>query len=268
MQTVLRDLKTLDGIDAGAIVRGADVVASTFGDERSGAMAATGKILGRLAGGFEGAGSRLGELQVEFDEKRLLVVPVGDDAALAVLVDRDADLTFVSMALQSSARQLRTMMDLPPPPPREVKARPKPAAAAPPKAEAEAPRAAAAQAESDDSRRGSRRDKKKRKQQGKPAPKPATKAPEKAAPAKPAAPPKPKPPASAEPLLPKVLDLLTEAIGPVARITYKQGVDAWKKDNKATVDNLGKLAEILSADLGSDAEKKAFVEAVEKLAND
>ncbi|HYC53419.1 MAG TPA: roadblock/LC7 domain-containing protein [Candidatus Binatia bacterium] len=69
----------------------------------------------------------------------------------------------------------------------------------------------------------------------------------------------------AETVLPKIRDLLTEAIGPVARVTFKRGVAKWTDGHAPTLGNLPALAKILAADLGSEAEKKKFVDAVERL---
>jgi hypothetical protein len=83
--------------------------------------------------------------------------------------------------------------------------------------------------------------------------------------------PKAEPPApkaadkDAEPILPQVLALLTEYIGPVARVTFKRGVTRWRETGTPTVGTLGELAKILAADLSSDSEKKAFMDAVERL---
>lgn len=101
---------------------------------------------------------------------------------------------------------------------------------------------------------------------------PAAAAPAAQAPgAKPAAKPEPAPAAAkpadkdAEPVLPQVLALLTEYIGPVARVSFKRGVTRWRETSTPTVGTLGELAKILAADLSSDSEKKAFLDAVEKL---
>ncbi|MEO6434619.1 MAG: hypothetical protein ABIP55_02510 [Tepidisphaeraceae bacterium] len=69
----------------------------------------------------------------------------------------------------------------------------------------------------------------------------------------------------AEPILPQILALLTEYIGPVARVSFKRGVTRWRETSTPTVGTLGELAKILAADLSSDSEKKAFLDAVEKL---
>lgn len=69
----------------------------------------------------------------------------------------------------------------------------------------------------------------------------------------------------AEPILPQVLALLTEYIGPVARVSFKRGVTRWRETGTPTIGTLGELAKILAADLSSDSEKKAFLDAVEKL---
>ncbi|MFN2375201.1 MAG: hypothetical protein ABR538_01605 [Candidatus Binatia bacterium] len=88
---------------------------------------------------------------------------------------------------------------------------------------------------------------------------------------KPVAKPEPAPAAAkpadkdAEPVLPQVLALLTEYIGPVARVSFKRGVTRWRETSTPTVGTLGELAKILAADLSSDSEKKAFLDAVEKL---
>lgn len=66
-------------------------------------------------------------------------------------------------------------------------------------------------------------------------------------------------------MLPQVLALLTEYIGPVARVSFKRGVAKWRESGTPTVGTLGELAKILASDLSSDAEKKAFIEAVERL---
>ena len=69
----------------------------------------------------------------------------------------------------------------------------------------------------------------------------------------------------AEPVLPQVLALLTEYIGPVARVSFKRGVTRWRESSTPTVGTLGELAKILAADLSTDSEKKAFLDAVERL---
>lgn len=66
-------------------------------------------------------------------------------------------------------------------------------------------------------------------------------------------------------MLPQVLALLTEYIGPVARVSFKRGVARWRETSTPTVGTLGELAKILAADLSTDAEKKAFLDAVERL---
>ncbi len=69
----------------------------------------------------------------------------------------------------------------------------------------------------------------------------------------------------AEPLLPAVLELLAERLGPVARVTFKHGVATWKDSGASTVERLPALADLLAEDLLGDEDKRSFRSAVQAL---
>jgi hypothetical protein len=59
--------------------------------------------------------------------------------------------------------------------------------------------------------------------------------------------------------------MMNEYIGTVARVSFKRGVTKWRETGTPTIGTLGELAKILAADLSTDSEKKAFLDAVERL---
>ena len=257
MRTILRDLGTLNGVSSGYVIRDGDVVATTFGDDEKSTVQSTASMIAGVGKALASAERALDEVSVEFEKATLTVLAVDDGLLLGKLSEGKVDTVLLRAAMHSAARQIRTMLELPPPPAPEPTPAPKPAPAAKakedpkPKAQPEPAKEAPAKAKAEP----------KAKQQAKPAPKAAAK-PEAAKSAKPAPSPED---ADADPLLPRVLDLLTDAIGPVARVTFKQGVAQWREGNKATVGNLPKLAEILAEDLSNEKEKRTFIDAVSRL---
>lgn len=265
------------------IVRGGEVLASSFPESDAVAQAASLGFVRGINDGLELVDRGLDELLIDFGGRSLLVAPVDKDFVLALLAAPDANTQLLRVVMGSSARQLRRMND--------IAEKPEPAKAAPPRPQQAAPAPPPApQASSAPRPQATGRP---QPPQTKPAPPPppplkgqqpparpqTTPAPQQPgrpvpqAPqaAKQATPPPPPPPAAkaadkdAEPVLPQVLALLTEYIGPVARVSFKRGVARWRETGTPTIGTLGQLAKILAADLSSDAEKKAFLDAVEKL---
>lgn len=300
MRTLLRDLGTVTGVQAACIVRGGQVLASSFAESDAVAQAASLGFVRGIGDGLELVDRGFEELLIDFDGKSLMVAPIDKDFVLAMLAASDANTQLLRVVMGSSVRQLRRMHDIaekaesapaakPQPAPAAAKPEPAPAAAPvpprpgspvpPPRPQAAAPQPPPQAAKTPPT--------------GRPQPPPPPKAPpppplkgqqpvqparpQQAPPPppqaaqKPAAKPEPAPAAAkasdkdAEPVLPQVLALLTEYIGPVARVSFKRGVARWRETSTPTVGTLGELAKILAADLSSDSEKKAFLDAVEKL---
>jgi len=286
----LRDLGTVSGVQAACIVRGGEVMASSFADGDAVAQAASLGFVRGISDGLELVDRGFEELLIEFGGKSLMVAPVEKDFVLAMLAAPDANLPLLRVVMGSSIRQLRRMHNVaekPEPAPVQAatppKAEPvpaaKPAAAAAPAAAAPKPQAPAPPPPQAAKPQATGRPQPQ--QQGKNAPPPPPvkgqmprpAQPQQAPPqqAKAASKPEPAPAApkvadkDAEPILPQVLALLTEYIGPVARVTFKRGVTRWRETGTPTVGTLGELAKILAADLSSDSEKKAFMDAVDRL---
>lgn len=290
MRTLLRDLGTVSGVQCACIVRGGEVLASSFPEKEAVAQAASLGFVRGIADGLEGAGREFEEVLVDFAGRSLLVAPVTKDFVLAMLAAPDANAQLLRVVMGSSVRQLRRMNDIPEKP-EPAAARPAPAAAAaaaagpapgtppprpqtaatPPPQGAPAPPAptgrppAATGRPQPPSRPAPPPPPIKGQQPAKPQPAPPQAAAKAQTPDKPA-------PAAAkaadkdgEPILPQVLALLTEYIGPVARVSFKRGVTKWREKGSPTVGTLGELAKILAADLSTDSEKKAFLDAVERL---
>lgn len=280
MRTLLRDLGTVAGVQSACIVRGGEVLASSFPESEAVAQAASLGFVRGIGDGLELVDRGFEEMLLDFGSRSLIVAPVDKDFVLAMLAAADANLPLLRVVMGSSVRQLRRMHDIAEKtPPVEAK-KPEPAAAAAPppppqKAATPPPPPPPPQAA-------------KPQPTGRPQPPPKAPPPpppiKGQQPARPAAqaappppPPKPQPkpepaPAApkvadkdAEPVLPQVLALLTEYIGPVARVSFKRGVARWRETSTPTVGTLGELAKILAADLSTDAEKKAFLDAVERL---
>lgn len=289
MRTLLRDLGTVTGVQCACIARGGEVLASSFAEGDAVAQAASLGFVRGISDGLELVDRDFEELLIDFGSRSLMVAPIEKDFVVAMLAAPDANLQLLRVVLGSSVRQLRRMHDIaekpeavqaPPPPP---KPEPAPAATAKPVPGPAQPPPRPTQPAPPP-------------QSGRPQPTGRPQPPQ--APPKPAAPPPPlkgqQPPAKpqqpaqaqakpapgkpepapaaakvsdkdAEPILPQVLALLTEYIGPVARVSFKRGVTKWRETSTPTVGTLGELAKILAADLSTDSEKKAFLDAVERL---
>lgn len=310
MRTLLRDLGTVTGVQSACIVRGGEVLASSFPENDAVSQAASLGFVRGISDGLELVDRGFEELLVDFGGKSLMVTPVEKDFVLATIAAPDANLQLLRVVMGSSVRQLRRMHDIA----EKAEAAPAPAAAAKPAAQggpapapsAPTPSKPAAAAPAPPPQAGKPQQpapppppqqagkpqptgRPQPPQQAKPAPPPppplkGQQAPRPQQPAqtppqqppKPAAKPEPTPtPAAAaaakvadkdaEPILPQVLALLTEYIGPVARVSFKRGVTRWRETSTPTVGTLGELAKILAADLSTDSEKKAFLDAVERL---
>ncbi len=296
MRTLLRDLGTVSGVQCACIFRGGQVLASSFPENDAVSQAASLGFVRGISDGLELVDRGFEELLIDFGGKSLIVTPIDKDFVLAMLAASDANLSLLRVVMGSSVRQLRRMHDLaekPEPAPAPA-AKPEPAAAPVPAGKPAAAAAPPPQASQRPQPAGSPPPSQGVKpqptgrpqpvQQSKPAPppppplkgqqaaRPPQPAAQQAAPAKPSGRPEPAPaPApkvadkDAEPVLPQVLALLTEYIGPVARVSFKRGVTRWRETSTPTIGTLGELAKILAADLSSDSEKKAFLDAVERL---
>lgn len=290
MRTLLRDLGTVNGVQCACIVRGGQVLASSFPEADAVAQATSLGFVRGVSDGLELVDRGFEELLIDFDGKSLMVAPVDKDFVLAMLATPEANVSLLRVVLGSSVRQLRRMHDVAQRPEPVVEAKPQPAAVPPPPPKPAAaapvpPKAAVAQpsppAPAPQASRPQATGRPQPAQQSKPAPPPppplkgqqqaARPTPPPQAQAKPQ--PKPEPQSAAakvadrdaEPILPQILGLLTEYIGPVARVSFKRGVTRWRETSTPTVGTLGDLARILAADLSSDGEKKAFLDAVERL---
>jgi predicted regulator of Ras-like GTPase activity (Roadblock/LC7/MglB family) len=302
-------------VQCACIVRGGEVLASSFADGDKVAQAASLGFVRGISDGLELVDRRFEEMVVDFAGRSLMVAPVDKDFVLAMLAAPDANTQLLRVVMGSSVRQLRRMHDIaekPEPAPAQQPAAAKPAAGPAPAGQAAAAPAAArpgvpvpppppgkpqpaapppppqAAAKPQPTGRPPQAPPPGAPPQAaKPAPPPPPPLkgqqppgrPGAPAPAASAAPPPPKPGAKpepapaaakvsdkdAEPILPQVLALLTEYIGPVARVSFKRGVTRWRETSTPTVGTLGELAKILAADLSSDSEKKAFLDAVERL---
>lgn len=278
MRTLLRDLGTVSGVQCACIVRGGEVLASSFRESDAVAQAASLGFVRGITDGLELVDRGFEELLIDFGARSLMVAPVDKDFILAMLAAPEADTQLLRVVMGSSVRQLRRMHDIEEKAAAQPAAKPAPAGA--PKTAGAAPPPPAAPAPP-------------KPQPGAAAPAQTAKAPPTGRPqppqpqGRPAAPPpapikgqqppgrpgQPAPAAAAakvadrdaEPILPQVLALLTEYIGPVARVSFKRGVTRWRETSTPTIGTLGELAKILAADLSSDTEKKAFLDAVEKL---
>ena len=289
MRTLLRDLGTVAGVQCACIVRGGEVLASSFPENETVAQAASLGFVRGIGDGLELVDRGFEELHIDFGSRSLIVAPVEKDFVLAMLAAPDANMPLLRVVMGSSLRQLRRTHDIaekveaaPKPAPEAKKPEPapeaKPAAAAappppPPKPATPPPPQQAAKPQPT----GRPQPPPKAppppppiKGQQQPA-RPATQAPPPPPPPKAAPKPEPAPAAAkaadkdAEPILPQVLALLTEYIGPVARVSFKRGVTRWRETSTPTVGTLGELAKILATDLSTDAEKKAFLDAVDRL---
>lgn len=274
MRTLLRDIGTVAGVQSACIVRGGEVLASSFPEDDAITQAASLGFVRGIGDGLELVDRGFEELQIDFGSRSLIVAPVEKDFVLAMLAASDANLSLLRVVMGSSLRQLRRMNGIeekpeaaPKPAPEAKKAEPSPQPAAPAAAAPPPPPTQVAKPQPT----------------GRPQPPPKAPPPPvkgQQQPARPAAPLPPPPPRAApkpepapakpadkdaEPILPQVLALLTDYIGPVARVSFKRGVTRWRETSTPTVGTLGELARILAVDLSTDAEKKAFLDAVDRL---
>jgi|GEM_PF-2049530 len=337
MRTILRDLGSVSGVRCGYVVRNGELLASTFTAEQAAALAACQDLARGVAEGLALVDRDWEEVLVDLGEASLMVLSIEEGFTLATLAAADANVDLLRVVMQSSVRQIRTMLALPPPVPTPVasvqpSAPPQPAAAAKPESVPSGARPAASPQQPAPTRPAAAPQ---QQAAARPAPqqpaaarpgtapqqptaaRPGAAPPQQPAAARPAAPtqktpieqkpaaasrpasgqkpssapqkpavaaqpaaaakaaaekPASAPPAQsgrasedASPLLPKILELLTGSIGPVARVTFKRGVSRWKESHTPTVGNLPSLVEILAADLSSDEERRWFVEEVERL---
>ena len=297
MRTLLRDLGTVSGVQCACIVRGGEVLASSFPETEAVAQAASLGFVRGINDGLELVDRGLEEFSINFSGRSLMVAPIAKDFTLAMLAAPDANTQLLRVVMGSSVRQLRRMHDIAEkpgavvqpkaPPPRP--AAPEPVAAAPrpqptgrpqpppPPSRPQPPPPPSRPAPPPPNRPAPPPPLKGQQPAGRPSappPPPPPQAPQARPPEVKPATPTPAPPTAAaakvadkdaEPVLPQVLALLTEYIGPVARVSFKRGVTKWRETGTPTIGTLGELAKILAADLSSDAEKKAFLDAVERL---
>jgi len=320
VRTLLRDLGTVSGVQCACIVRGGQVLATSFPDNDAVAQAASLGFVRGISDGLELVDRGFEELLVDFGGRSLMVTPIAKDFVLAMLAAPNANTQLLRVVMGSSARQLRRMHDIaekPEPAPAPAAAKPESAAPAgqqqaprpapgapPPPQQGAKPQAAAPPPPPQQQAKPAPTGRPappppppqrpappppppiKGQQPAKPGQQPAQAPPQQAKPQQPGQQPqqpqaaaKTEAPAAAaqtpaaakaadkdaEPVLPQVLALLTEYIGPVARVSFKRGVTRWRETSTPTVGTLGELAKILAADLSSDSEKKAFLDAVERL---
>ncbi len=291
MQTILRDLGAIAGVQYSCVVRRGEVLATTFPEDQKAAQATSLEFVRGVTDGLELVDRGFGDLILDLGSRSLFAAPVEKDFVLALFAGSETNPQLIRIVMGSAVRQIQRMLDIaaapepakapppkppvveaapPPPPPPLQQAKPQPPPQPqrpqpqPPQGQANKGAAPAAKPQVAQPQRP---------QPPQQAKGPQPKAPEPARPEPPKAQPKPEPPPAppkpterdVEPVLPKVLALLAERIGPVARVSFKRGVTKWQESTKPTIGNLGELAKILAADLSTEAEKEAFLKAVERL---
>jgi predicted regulator of Ras-like GTPase activity (Roadblock/LC7/MglB family) len=299
VQTILRDLGAIAGVQYSCVVRRGEVLATTFPEDQKAAQSTSLEFVRGVTDGLELVDRGFGDLILDLGSRSLFAAPVEKDFVLALFAGSETNPQLIRIVMGSAVRQIQRMLDIaaapqpaaapppkppvveaappppppPPPPPQQAKPQPQPPPQPqkpqpqPPQGQANKGAPPAAKPQAAQPQRPQQPPQQAKGPQPK-APEPAKPEPPKAQP-KPEPPPPPPPPKpterDVEPVLPKVLALLAERIGPVARVSFKRGVAKWQESTKPTMGNLGELAKILAADLSTEAEKDAFVKAVERL---
>ncbi|MBI5506650.1 MAG: hypothetical protein HY899_17825 [Deltaproteobacteria bacterium] len=144
MRTILRDLQSVGGVRCGYVVRNGQILASTFAAEQAGALAASQELARGVAEGLALVDREWEEVLVDLGGVSLMVLPIEEGFTLGLLAGTDTNPDLLRVVMQSSVRQIRTMLALPPPAPTPPVSVQQPAAAAPPpKPEPARPAAAA-----------------------------------------------------------------------------------------------------------------------------
>jgi len=120
MRTILRDLKSVSGVRCGYVVRNDEVLASTFPAEQAAALAASQELARGVAEGLALVDRDWEEVLVDLGEASLMVLPIEEGFTLALLAGAETNLDLLRVVMQSSVRQIRTMLALPPPIPTPV----------------------------------------------------------------------------------------------------------------------------------------------------
>jgi hypothetical protein len=297
VQTILRDLGAIAGVQYSCVVRRGEVLATTFPEDQKAAQTTSLDFVRGVTDGLELVDRGFGDLILDLGSRSLFAAPVEKDFVLALFAGSETNPQLIRIVMGSAVRQIQRMLDIaaapepaaapppkppvveaapppPPPPPSPsqqlAKPQPQPSPQQPQKPQPQPPQGQANRGGPPAKPQGAQPQRPQPPQQAKgpqpKAPEPARPEPPKAQPKPEPAPPPPKPAEKdVEPVLPKVLALLAERIGPVARVSFKRGVTKWQESTKPTMGNLGELAKILAADLSTEAEKDAFVKAVERL---
>ncbi|MFT4571970.1 MAG: hypothetical protein ACI91F_002867 [Candidatus Binatia bacterium] len=230
MQSILRTLNILGTVQGAAVVRAGQILCTNLKEDSNRCLADSAALFVELAAASEAAARPSSQTIIEVGDAFLIAASVTETISLVVLTNSEPTGPLLRAAMRSAVVQLIESGQLPSGSPGALEDDDD-------VAETEAASATAAV-----------------KPEPAPAPEPT---------------PEPELPASeadAEHLLPAVLALLTDRLGPVARLIFKHGVTTWKENHDATVGNLWHLAEILAEDLSSEDEKGAFQEAVRALA--
>jgi predicted regulator of Ras-like GTPase activity (Roadblock/LC7/MglB family) len=229
VETVLRELQGLGGILSGCVFKEGEIIATTFENPDDASLVAAGKMFAQVSMGMESIGRGLNEILFEYEDKYLIGYPVDSEFFICLLSDKQTNFSLVRMTVQAAARKIKKLAENP------VAARPAPVAEPAPAA-APAPKAAA-------------------------APK-ATPAAAKTAPVAEA-------PAAderdLEPLLQAIQRLLTENIGPAAKIVFNHALKRWRGAPGASIANIPTLAEMLAEDLSTEGERTDFLRQVDGL---
>lgn len=258
MQSILRTLNILGTVQGAAVVRAGQILCTNLKEDSNRCLADSAALFVELAAASEAAARPSSQTIIEVGDAFLIAASVTETISLVVLTNSEPTGPLLRAAMRSAVVQLIESGQLPSGSPgaleddddvaeteaasaTDADSVPEPETPEQPdtnKPVVESPAAATAAVKPEPA----------------PAPEPT---------------PEPELPASeadAEHLLPAVLALLTDRLGPVARLIFKHGVTTWKENHDATVGNLWHLAEILAEDLSSEDEKGAFQEAVRALA--
>lgn len=237
MESVLRELQGLGGILSGCVIKEGEIIASTFANPDDAGLVAAGKMFSQVSMGMESIGRGLNEILFEYEENYLIGYPIDQEFFICLLSDKQTNFSLVRMTVQAAARKIKKISEDPAAMARVTA----PPAAAPAAAPTAAP-AAEAPART-------------------PSPAPEQPAAARSAAAAPAEVDE----RDLEPLLQAIQRLLTENIGPAAKIVFNHAVKQWQGKPGASIANIPALAELLAEDLSTEGERSDFLRQVDGL---
>ncbi len=106
MQSILKDLEMLGGVQHGCVVHQEDVKASTFPSILNENLTGVAKVMTQIFMGVEGMQRDHRELHIELEENLLIGYWLENGAVLALLADKNINLALIKTAVRSATAKL------------------------------------------------------------------------------------------------------------------------------------------------------------------